>query len=104
MIIFNDRVVSSTFEFLASYGIVGLYVSVVFVVGKFVRLMVDRASQRIMFEDLPQVDTLMRLCDAVYLCREMAHLDLEHLLYAELVLVYRSSEGLMAWTDPDLIR
>ncbi len=102
MIIFNDRVVSSTFQFLASYGIVGLYVSVVFVIGKFVRLMVAKASQRIMFENLPQVDTLLRLCDAIYLCREIGHLDLEERLFNELILVYRSSEGLIAWTDPDL--
>lgn len=94
---------SSTFQFLANYGIVGLYVSVVFVVGKFVRMSVARISQRIMFENLPQVDTLLRLVDAIYLCREVGHLDLEERLYAELILVYRSSEGLMAWTEPELI-
>ena len=54
-------------------------------------------------QNLPQCDTLIRLCDAIYLCREFKHLDLEESLFNELVLIYRSSEGLMAWTDLDLL-
>ena len=56
-----------------------------------------------MSQNLPQCDSLIRLCDAIYLCREFHHLDLEESLFNELILIYRSSEGLMAWTDPDLL-
>ncbi len=73
--------------------------SVVLVVGKFIRMMFSRISHRIMFENLPQVDSLMRLCDTIYLTRQLGQLDLEERLFAELVLVYRSPEGLMAWTS-----
>jgi hypothetical protein len=104
IIVFNDRVVKETFQFLAQYGIIGLYVSVVLVVGRFIRLSITRLSQQIMFENLPQADTLIRLCDAIYLCREFGHLDLEETLFSELILVYRSSEGLMAWTELSLVQ
>ena len=35
--IFSDRIVSSQYQMIASYGIIGLYISVVFVIFKFVR-------------------------------------------------------------------
>ena len=103
MIIFNDRVVSDSFQLLANYGIIGLYVSFVFVVGRFIRLATQKMANTIMFDNLPQCDTLMRLCDTIYLCREMGHFDLEESLFNELIMVYRSSEGLIAWTDPQLV-
>ena len=50
MIVFNDRVITATFQFLANYGIIGLYVSVVLVVGRFLRLALQKLSMQIMFE------------------------------------------------------
>jgi len=55
IITFSDRASSDAFAFLNSYGIVGLYVSVVLVVGRFLRMMVDQASHRIVYEDMPEV-------------------------------------------------
>ncbi len=55
---------------------------------------------RIMFENLPHVDTIARLVDAIYMCRENGYFDLEESLFSELILIFRSSEGLIAWSEP----
>lgn len=77
-------------------------VSVVFVVGRFLRLVVDKISQRIIYEDMPFVEALVNLCNAIYIAREHSDLDMEEELYNLLVRLYRSPESLIAWTDPSL--
>ncbi|RMC09345.1 hypothetical protein DUI87_14353 [Hirundo rustica rustica] len=98
MIIFNDKVSPPSLGFLAGYGIMGLYVSIVLVIGKFVRGFFSEISHSIMFEELPCVDRILKLCQDIFLVRETGELELEEELYAKLIFLYRSPETMIKWT------
>ncbi|XP_072135580.1 piezo-type mechanosensitive ion channel component 2-like [Mobula birostris] len=98
LIIFNDKVSPSSLGFLAGYGIVGLYMSVVLVIGKFVREFFNGISRSIMFEELPNPDRILKLCTDIFLVREMGELELEEQLFAKLIFLYRSPETMIKWT------
>ncbi|XP_028736679.1 piezo-type mechanosensitive ion channel component 1 isoform X1 [Peromyscus leucopus] len=98
MVIFSDKVSPPSLGFLAGYGIVGLYVSIVLVVGKFMRGFFSDISHSIMFEELPCVDRILKLCQDIFLVRETRELELEEELYAKLIFLYRSPETMIKWT------
>ncbi|XP_077352257.1 piezo-type mechanosensitive ion channel component 1 [Festucalex cinctus] len=98
MIIFNDKVSPPSLGFLAGYGIMGLYVSVVLVIGKFVRGFFSEISHSIMFDELPCVDRILKLCMDIFLVRETGELELEEELYSKLIFLYRSPETMIKWT------
>ncbi|XP_053562571.1 piezo-type mechanosensitive ion channel component 1 isoform X2 [Bombina bombina] len=98
MVIFNDKVSPPSLGFLAGYGIMGLYVSIVLVIGKFVRGFFSEISHSIMFEELPCVDRILKLCQDIYVVRERGELELEEELYAKLIFLYRSPETMIKWT------
>ncbi|XP_010768832.1 piezo-type mechanosensitive ion channel component 2-like [Notothenia coriiceps] len=78
--------------------ILGLYASVVLVIGKFVREFFSGISHTIMFEELPNVDRIHKLCTDIFLVRETGELDLEEDMYAKLIFLYRSPETMIKWT------
>ncbi|NXT39329.1 PIEZ1 protein, partial [Pelecanoides urinatrix] len=98
MVIFSDKVSPPSLGFLAGYGIMGLYVSIVLVIGKFVRGFFSEISHSIMFEELPCVDRILKLCQDIFLVRETGELELEEELYAKLIFLYRSPETMIKWT------
>uniref|UniRef100_A0A8C2CPZ5 Piezo-type mechanosensitive ion channel component 1 n=1 Tax=Cyprinus carpio TaxID=7962 RepID=A0A8C2CPZ5_CYPCA len=98
MVIFNDKVSPPSLGFLAGYGIMGLYVSVVLVIGKFVRGFFSEISYSIMFEELPCVDRILKICMDIFLVRETGELELEEELYSKLIFLYRSPETMIKWT------
>ncbi|XP_012581290.1 PREDICTED: piezo-type mechanosensitive ion channel component 2 isoform X3 [Condylura cristata] len=98
LIVFNDKVSPPSLGFLAGYGIMGLYASVVLVIGKFVREFFSGISHSIMFEELPNVDRILKLCTDIFLVRETGELELEGDLYAKLIFLYRSPETMIKWT------
>ncbi|XP_056291185.1 piezo-type mechanosensitive ion channel component 1 isoform X1 [Pseudoliparis swirei] len=98
IVIFNDKVSPPSLGFLAGYGIMGLYVSVVLVIGKFVRGFSSEISHSIMFEELPCVDRVLKLCTDIFLVRETGELELEEELYSKLIFLYRSPETMIKWT------
>ncbi|XP_074549296.1 piezo-type mechanosensitive ion channel component 2 [Halichoeres trimaculatus] len=98
LFVFSDKVSPPSLGFLAGYGIMGLYASVVLVIGKFVREFFSGISHSIMFEELPCVDRILKLCTDVFLVRETGELELEEELYAKLIFLYRSPETLIKWT------
>lgn len=61
----------------------------VFVVGQFVRTLTSGGSHTIMFDELPNVDRIMKICKDLYFVRENHKLALEEELYAKLVFLYR---------------
>lgn len=83
---------------LRVHRIMGLYMSVVLVIGKFVREFFSGISHTIMFEELPNVDRILKLCTDIFLVRETGELDLEEDLYAKLIFLYRSPETMIKWT------
>nr|XP_048676526.1 piezo-type mechanosensitive ion channel component 2-like [Caretta caretta] len=98
LIIYNDKVSPSSLGFLAGYGIVGLYMSVVLVIGKFIREFFNGISRSIMFEELPNVDRILKLCTDIFLVREIGELEVEEQLFAKLIFLYRSPETMIKWT------
>ena len=68
------------------------------VIGQFVRLMFSGLTARIMFEELPNVDAILKLCLDVYLVREVGELTLEEELFAKLIFLYRSPETMIKVT------
>ncbi|XP_071067930.1 piezo-type mechanosensitive ion channel component 2-like [Dasypus novemcinctus] len=98
LVVYSDKVSPPSLGFLAGYGIVGLYVSVVMVVAKFIREHFLGISRSIMFDELPSVDRVLRLCSDIFLVRELGELELEQQLFAKLVFLYRSPETMIKWT------
>ncbi|KAM3841732.1 piezo-type mechanosensitive ion channel component 2-like [Vipera latastei] len=98
VIICNDKVSPSGLGFLTAYGIVGLYMSFVLVIGKFIREYFNGFSHSIMFEELPNVDRILKLCTEIFLAREAGELELEEQLFAKLIFLYRSPETMIKWT------
>uniref|UniRef100_A0A673BLE2 Uncharacterized protein n=1 Tax=Sphaeramia orbicularis TaxID=375764 RepID=A0A673BLE2_9TELE len=96
--VFSDQVSPPSLGFLAGYGIMGLYASVVLVIGKFVREFFSGISHTIMFEELPNVDRILKLCTDIFLVRETGELDLEEDMYSKLIFLYRSPETMIKWT------
>lgn len=96
--IFSNRVVSSQYQLIASYGIIGLYISVVLVIFKFIRLVLADSSTRIMFHEMPCPDLIMSLVESTEMVRAQEEFVLEQILYRKLLLLYRSPETLIVWT------
>uniref|UniRef100_A0A3Q3ERI3 Uncharacterized protein n=2 Tax=Labrus bergylta TaxID=56723 RepID=A0A3Q3ERI3_9LABR len=98
IIIFSDKVSPSSLGFLAGHGIVGLYMSVVLVIGKFVREFFNGISRSIMFEELPCVDRVLKLCTDIFVVRETGEMELEETLFEKLIFLYRSPETMIKMT------
>nr|XP_046251923.1 piezo-type mechanosensitive ion channel component 2 [Scatophagus argus] len=98
IVLFNDKVSPSSLGFLAGHGIVGLYMSVVLVIGKFVREFFNGISRSIMFEELPCVDRVLKLCTDIFVVRETGEMELEETLFEKLIFLYRSPETMIKMT------
>ena len=79
-------------------SIIGLYISLVLVIGSFVRGAFSGAHTTIMFEELPSVDNIIELCLNVYLARECREFFLEEHLFSKLIFLYRSPQTMIKWT------
>jgi len=98
IITLNDLVPPLHLSFFASKGIIGLYVGFVWLIGKFVRLFFSSISYRIMFDEMPNVNKVLKLCLEIYMVRESKELKLEEDLFAKLLFLYRSPMTLIKWT------
>ncbi|XP_047463265.1 piezo-type mechanosensitive ion channel component 2 [Mugil cephalus] len=98
IVVFSDKVSPSSLGFLAGHGIVGLYMSVVLVIGKFVREFFNGISRSIMFEELPCVDRVLKLCTDIFVVRETGEMELEETLFEKLIFLYRSPETMIKMT------
>ncbi|KAK1898996.1 Piezo-type mechanosensitive ion channel component 2, partial [Dissostichus eleginoides] len=98
IVVISDKVSPSSLGFLAGHGIVGLYMSVVLVVGKFVREFFNGISRSIMFEELPCVDRVLKLCTDIFVVRETGEMELEETLFEKLIFLYRSPETMIKMT------
>jgi len=91
---------------VSQLGVVGLYVSVVFVVGRLLRGYVARLGDRVAYEDMEDVTVPMHLCKSILLARQEAGtteehehaLELENLLFWELIRLYRQPDKLYRYT------
>ncbi|XP_067651571.1 piezo-type mechanosensitive ion channel component 2-like isoform X3 [Haliotis asinina] len=95
---FNDRKAPAGFSVITGYGIIGLYVSFILLIGRILRLSTTGLYQSIMFLHYPYVDRVLQLCLNIYLVREMKEFVLEEDLFAKLLFFYRSPETAVKWT------
>lgn len=51
-----------------------------------------------MFDEMPNVNRILKLCLEIYMVRESKELKLEEDLIAKLLFLYRSPETLIKWT------
>eukprot|EP01086_Lenisia_limosa_P005252 TRINITY_DN2169_c0_g1_i2.p1 TRINITY_DN2169_c0_g1~~TRINITY_DN2169_c0_g1_i2.p1 ORF type:complete len:235 (-),score=36.13 TRINITY_DN2169_c0_g1_i2:13-717(-) len=87
---------------LRATGIVGLYLGIVLAVGRFLRMYVSGISSRIMFENLPWPDRLIRMIQALHLARAEKNLALEETLFRVVIGIYRNPIKLIDVTaDPE---
>ncbi|XP_025268649.1 piezo-type mechanosensitive ion channel component isoform X2 [Camponotus floridanus] len=100
MFLFNDKAFPKELSFISGFGILGLYTTAVIVISQMMRKIVSDMAPKIMFDDLPYVDRILRLCLDIYLVRESGDLCLEEDLFAKLIFLYRSPETLIKWTRP----
>ncbi|XP_013388062.1 piezo-type mechanosensitive ion channel component 2 isoform X1 [Lingula anatina] len=98
LVAFSERVAPPGFDLLTGYGIIGLYLSFILVIGRIFRYSTTGLLSWIMFRELPYVDRILSLCLNIYLVREMKDFKLEEELLAKLLFVYRSSETMIKWT------
>ncbi|XP_023033887.2 piezo-type mechanosensitive ion channel component [Drosophila willistoni] len=96
--VFCDKSFPTTMSYIEKTGIIGLYTTFVFLVSRIIRSLIANNHRRIMFEDLPYVDRILKLCNDIYLVRETQEYRLEEDLYAKLIFLYRSPETLIKWT------
>ena len=85
----SEKSRTSVFE---GYSITTLYISVVLVIGNFIRGFLSGASFKILYDDMPKPGALFRLCTGVAIARYDNNLRREGELYLELIEVLRSTE------------
>lgn len=88
-------------ETLSSVGITGLYFTLVFGLGRFLRLSNNNMRMRIPFQDLPDVEHLWTLCSDIAVAREEREFMLEEQLFYSLINIYRSPAVLFELTKKD---
>ena len=54
-----------------------------------------------MFDQLPNVDRILKLCDSLYMVRENKKFLLEEEIYAKILFLYRSPETMIKYTKKE---
>ena len=68
----------------------GLYVTLVYAVGSFLRIMFDRYSERVIYEELPDTERLREICEGICIAQQEGDLRNEKYLYDLLIAIYRN--------------
>ena len=93
--LYSEKITAS---FFSGFGIIGLYVTVVFTVGRFLRMVVSGLLFKIPFEDLPSVDFILELCEDLLLVREFNDYIMEETLYWQIITIFRKPDLLLEKT------
>ena len=80
------------------FSIIGIYVTIVYTIARFMRLYFDKISTRVIYEEMPEPSDLIELCEGVYIYRNQGKLEKENMLYDLLIRIYRSPETIMKIT------
>jgi hypothetical protein len=72
--------------------VTSLYIGIVYTIGRFLRMVFHDSHKRIIWEELPDTELLLDLCDGIYIARIEGVLGTEHRLYYELIRIFRTPE------------
>ena len=81
------------------HRIIGLYISVVLVIGRFIRAWISELPSRLIFDEIVNPDPLLKLFSDIFLVRESKVLKLEEILVGKLFFIFRSPERLVKLTE-----
>ena len=82
-----------------NFSVIGLYVSVVLVISKFLRNYVNSLALNLIVEEMPYPDNLLKLCDDIFTVREAKNFILEEILVGRLIFIFRSPQILLKLTE-----
>lgn len=69
MVVMNDEVIGSLFGNALNLSVVGLYATIVIAIGRFIRLIFDRISQRVIYEEMPNTEHLFEICEGIFIAQ-----------------------------------
>lgn len=75
-----------------NFSVITFYISVVYLVGKILRVIISGGANNIPLVDMPNPDALINICSGVYISRMNGDLEKEEILYFELIDILRSPE------------
>ena len=86
-------------NFIFLLSIIGLYVSVVLVISRFVRSYINSLPLNLLVEEIPYPDSLLKLCDDIFTVREAKNFVMEEILVGRLIYIFRSPQRLLQLTE-----
>ncbi|KAK5645923.1 hypothetical protein RI129_004387 [Pyrocoelia pectoralis] len=95
---FNDKLFPQTLNLITTGGIIGIYTTMVFVLGRLLRTVFFDVCFKLMLNEFLYVDRMLQLCYDIYLVRDAREYVLEEDLFAKLLFLFRSPETLIKWT------
>jgi hypothetical protein len=99
LLIYSRRVPSQIFSLIAGFGIIGLYVSVVLVIGRLIRSAIASLPSELLLDEIVNPDKLLKLCSDIFTVRESKDFKLEEILVGKLFAIFRSPERLIELTE-----
>jgi len=69
ILLYNEKVIGTFLGNFVQLSVIGLYATIVIAVGRFIRIIFDRISQRVIFEELPNTKNLYELCEGIYIAQ-----------------------------------
>eukprot|EP00434_Breviolum_minutum_P020100 symbB.v1.2.017726.t1/scaffold1366.1/size123243/2 len=84
----------------SSYSLMGIYLGVVYTIGRFLRLVFQDSSQRVIYEEMNDTESLQDLCSGIYIARITGDLKSEYAFYYQLIRIFRSPELLLDISKP----
>ncbi|KAF4675636.1 hypothetical protein FOL46_000828 [Perkinsus olseni] len=85
-----------------SLGILGFYVTIIYAIGQFIRVMFQDASQKVIYSEIPNPQELLDLISGVAIAQVYGDMRREFVMYNCLVKILRSPETLIAIGGADL--
>jgi hypothetical protein len=67
LVVYNEEVIGTLFGNAFSFSVVGLYATIVVAIGRFLRLIFDRMSQRVIYEEMPDTEQLFEICEGIFI-------------------------------------
>ncbi|KAF4672943.1 hypothetical protein FOL47_011213 [Perkinsus chesapeaki] len=85
-----------------SLGILGFYVTIIYAIGQFIRVMFQDSSQKVIYSEIPNPQELLDLIGGVAIAQVYGDMRREFTMYNCLVKILRSPETLIAVGGADL--